>query len=111
MNIGNKWDNQIVAQFEGLIQHGQSGQALYRFWTNNCSQKAWDVLRNSGVFDGRLPMPKTFAPDQMYEEFKFYQKSENLYKNVINGSYDVLIKSITNDYKVEPLSLSVRNSW
>lgn len=100
VNIGTKWDDQIVSQFESLRQQGQSiPETTYSFWKNNCSQKAWDILSDVGAFDNRIPMPKTFAPDQMSKQFQYYQKAEKVIK-FFNNSYNPLIKSIIKDYKV-----------
>lgn len=61
---------------------------------NNCTEKAYDILTQAGVWDGRVEMSKTLFPDQMSVSFKLYKAWETLYK-VKNEEYTPLVQSIS----------------
>jgi RHS repeat-associated protein len=94
VNIGIKYDEKIVSQFENLQKNGDKKDGIYRTLTNNCTEKAYDVLTNAGVWNDHVKMPYTVLPNQMSKQFEIYKKAENVY-GLINKKYEPLVKSIS----------------
>lgn len=92
-DIGTKWDDKIVNEFNSLAQKGDTEAGTYRVLQRNCTEVAWDVLKKVGAFDHTiLRQPKTIAPDQMLMQLKALRVAENVYKR-LDRSYEPLIKA------------------
>jgi len=89
--------NVLAAETEMLVSDQSTDQKAltvidtHRTLTNNCSEKAYDILKNAGVWDNKVAMPKTITPNQMSKQFEVYQKAEQVY-SIFNKSYEPLIQ-------------------
>jgi len=100
VDIGNDYDTKITENFEKLKDGGNQEYGTYSELSNNCTQKLWDILAVSGVWDKNNMAPRiSLTPDTFYEGLKWINRYENI-RGFFDKSYDSLIKDIYN-YKVD----------
>jgi len=94
VDIGDEFDDKIVENFQKLKDASNQEYGTYRELTNNCTQKMWDVLAVSGVWD-KNGMAPNFAttPSLFYEGLQWINRYENV-RGFFDRSYDPLIKDM-----------------
>lgn len=91
-DIGTDYDQDIVAQFEQLKQNGDTEEGTYRLLTNNCTQKAIEILQNTGAFrENSILFPKMPLPNMLNYQLRNLQRAESLY-GIVDRSYKPIIK-------------------